>query len=749
MAGTALTDTHRKLDQLSDPGLFEQLATAILREADWRTQRLVHTGTNLDGKTVRSLVDGITILGHTNPPRLIAVHHTTCRRKDLEGKWLDDHSRSAQTRDSKSTSPEGDLVKTIRLYIEQRKEIPNLEATIILTTTKEPSEELVRRVHTVAHCAGVDVQIWPNSALAHFLDADPRGQWIRKRYFRTSEELLSPKLLKEICKLSLSYAVLHDDQRLWIDRELDLTLRRATNSPMVFLVAESGLGKTVACYRRLARHLEAGGLGLIIPHDFLMRSPSLEAAVDATLRSLYPSLTAGAGSEALSLASTNNQLLLLLVEDINRAPQAHALVERLLSWYPQSTNAKNENNWQILCPIWPRVLASISQDARKAIGTMIQTTTKFSSEEATRAVMARRLAAEVPTTELEASSAAKLLGNDPLLIALSDHSKTVEPGKVFGNFLDGSLHRLASDLKDFTPGEYRNALTMFAARQLVCGRIDSSLDDARRWFLESPETVTMLRHILQSGEIMRIVERGQQELIVFRHDRVREWIHAYTLAAQMRTNTVPQAVLCDPYLAEVIGAALTHEDVPLSKSAELAIVNPLSLFCAMQYFGEVSSDMRHVVLRSIHSWLDYDSTHDSNNDALRWEATQILSECESSYVRPLVDRFRNERSAWWSLRARFRNGDYLAGVALCAQHAPGITVVGHVELIDHVNERSGSTLVSTLARILSRSVLPRNARSGALRLSGYVRNRQLAAAIADSWSRDGRRGDWSSCFTNR
>ena len=739
MAETTLTETQRKLDQITDPGLFEQLATAILREADWRNQHLVHTGTNLDGKTVRSPVDGITFLGQTNPPRMIAVHHTTCRRQDLEGKWLNDPSPSVTTNDAKSISPAGDLVKTIRLYFQQKKVIPPLEATIILTTTKEPSEELVRKVHTVAHCAGVDVRIWSNSALAHFLDIDPRGQSIRRRFFQIHQELLSLELLQEISEMSLSYAVLHDDRRLWINRGLDLTLYQATNSAMVFLVGESGLGKTVACYRRLAKHIESGGLGLIIPHEILMRSPSLQVAVDATLRSLYPSLVPGAGGEALSLASTNNELMLLLVEDVNRAPQPHALVERLLGWYTRSGNAKKENAWQVLCPIWPRVLTSLSQEARKVIGTILQNATKFSNEEGRKAVMARRLAAGVQTTDLEASSVAKLLGNDPLLIALSAPSRAVVPGRVFGTFLDSSLRTLAADLGEFTAGEYRNALKMFAENQLTHNRIDPDLNDAIRWFSDSPETAVMLRHILHSGEIMRIVERGQQEFVVFRHDRVREWVHAYTLADQMRTNYIPEAVLRDPYLAEVIGAALTHEDVPLSKPAELAVVNPLSLFCAMQYFGDVGTDMRHFVLHSINSWLDCDSTHEANNDVLRWEATRILSDCEGSYVRPLVDRFRKEKNDWWSLRARFRNGDYLAGVALCAQHAPGITVVGHVELIDHVNERFGSTLASTLTRILTRKVLPGSARSGALRLAGYLRNSELANPIADSWNKDNHR----------
>ena len=53
---------------ITDQGLFEQLATAVLREANSRYRLLVHTGVNLDGKTIRSPVDGITFVAGENPP---------------------------------------------------------------------------------------------------------------------------------------------------------------------------------------------------------------------------------------------------------------------------------------------------------------------------------------------------------------------------------------------------------------------------------------------------------------------------------------------------------------------------------------------------------------------------------------------------------------------------------------------------------------------------------------------------------
>lgn len=91
-------ETERTLAAITDQGLFEQLATAVLREADSHYHLLVHSGVNLDGKTIRSPVDGIAFVPGANPPHMIAVHHTTCKRDDLENKWLEAVSKTCPIR---------------------------------------------------------------------------------------------------------------------------------------------------------------------------------------------------------------------------------------------------------------------------------------------------------------------------------------------------------------------------------------------------------------------------------------------------------------------------------------------------------------------------------------------------------------------------------------------------------------------------------------------------------------------------
>jgi hypothetical protein len=77
-------DTIRKLSQMTDEADFERLATAILREAKPEYASLLHPGVNPAGKTIRAPVDGISFVTGAQPPHMIAAHHTTCARGDLQ-----------------------------------------------------------------------------------------------------------------------------------------------------------------------------------------------------------------------------------------------------------------------------------------------------------------------------------------------------------------------------------------------------------------------------------------------------------------------------------------------------------------------------------------------------------------------------------------------------------------------------------------------------------------------------------------
>ena len=487
-------------------------------------------------------------------------------------------------------------------------------------------------------------------------------------------------------------------------------------------------------------HVAAGGFGLVIPHEIIAGSLSLEQALDATLRQLHSPLVPGSGSEALALASERNPLL-MVVEDINKSGQPALLVERLVSWSRLRKVRDQATSWQLLCPVWPRILTALGDQTRKQINELVLAASSFTQEEGTAAVRRRQDDAGFPVSRLDAQAVASALGLDPLLIALHNSAEKTAPEHVIQAFIDRSLERLAENRGEFTAGEYRQGLNQLAVRMLELRSLDPSMTDIVSWFGDALNTVNMIRHITHSAEIIRIVGPASSERLGFRHDRVRDCLLIDATADLMRHGTMPEALLMDPYFAEIIGAALVREQTPISMVNETGRVNPLALFCAMRFFGEPTNNLHSAILKAAEAWLDDDATHGPENNYLRWSVCRVLSETDAPYVTSLIKRFHKEHNHWWGLRASFRNGDFLAGVELCCSHEPGIRMVGHLELIEHVKRNQGASLLRTLDDLLCSDKLTPYHRSGALRLAGHLGEPKLAGAIKFSWSADAGRDE--------
>ena len=736
----SIRETQHRLAEITDAGLFEDLATAVLREAYPQCRLLTHIGVNLQGKTIPGPVDGLGFVPGADPKHMIVVQHTICSPKKLRAKWLHDPSKGKQNQVRKSTTPTGDLVKTVQQLDKYRQSIPDLQATLILTTNIEPSASLMSEVTAAGNEVGLDVVIRSGSSIAHFLDFDETGQWIRSKYLGISQERLSKELLRDLSQLSLQNSNLFDSSELWIDRQLDQVLVNTADRDLIFVVGESGFGKSVACHKRLNAHVEAGGFGLIVSHEVITNTSSFEQVVDVTLRQLHPSLASGAGSEACAMLSERMPLL-VVVEDINKSGQPTLLIERLMLWRSKQTDHNQIGSWQILCPVWPKTLTSLGHEAHKKIGELVLTTSSFTTEEGLAAVQRRCELADTPVTKLEAEAMASALGHDPLLISLQDPGVAADPEHVIRKFIEVSLERLSGSHGEFTAGEYQQALRHFATEMLKRRCLEPVMTDITSWFKNTPDTKKMLRHIFQFGEVVRIVGSTSNERLEFRHDRVRDWLHVDAVVDLLRRNVLSDEVLAEPYFAEIIGAALVREDIPVGTVQKVKEADPLALFYAMRVFGEPANDLHRAILEAAEAWLDRDTTHGAQNDDLRWNTLRVLSEIDASYITSLVQSYRNEKDNWWGLPARFRNGDFVAGIKLCCFNEPGIMVIGHLELIDHVQQRFSGSLMRVLERFLRHDQLTPGDRSGALRLAGHLGNPTLGDAIMTAWLADAGRGE--------
>ena len=425
-----MVTTVQKLSEMTDEAAFERLATAILRHVRTEYAGLLHPGVNSSGKTVKSPVDGIAFVLGAKPPHMIAAHHTTCKRDDLRKKWLHDPATVTPRKGKRPTMPAGDLIKTADIVDSEKKREPTLRATLILTSNQEPSEDLVRDTEAAGRARGFEVDIWSASRLAHALDNTRSGQWLRYQYLGIEQERLSPELLAKLSRDSLRIYHPNDDPGAWVSRSLDRNIAEALREQDVaFIVAESGFGKSVACYKRLDQHIAAGGFGLILPHHVLSSALTIEQAVESALLQLHPQLAPGAGPDAISLCSSDHPLL-LVIEDISRSGQGPFLAERVAKWsFLGKASGKSDDSsggrpdgerWHLLCPIWPAISASLNDAMRRQVQHLSVMGAAFTIEEGREAVQRRAKLKDIFLSDLAADAVSEALGHDPLLIALHE-----------------------------------------------------------------------------------------------------------------------------------------------------------------------------------------------------------------------------------------------------------------------------------------------------------------------------------------
>jgi hypothetical protein len=532
-----------------------------------------------------------------------------------------------------------------------------------------------------------------------------------------------------------------DDPSAWVSTSLDRDIAEAVQEQdALFIIAESGLGKSVACYKRLEQHVVGGGFGLTLPHQVVNAALTIEQAVEVALLQLHPKLVAGAGLDALSFCSADHPLL-MVVEDINRSGQGPFLAEKLVKWSSvgkasgSSDNASgrrpDRGRWRLLCPIWPEIVASLSDTTQKQIQSLAVVGAALTMQEGREAVQHRARLKGLLLSDLDADRVSEALGHDPLLIALHKPGDEPQPERVIEQFIDASAERLANKRGEYTASDYRAALRSMAGAMLSHRELAPSWPALLVWVAGSSDTSAMLRHLVHHGEIIRPSGPAIKENIAFRHDRVRDALFSEAIASMIRSGTLSDDLLGESYFA---GAALLYDEIPLAVVDLVLAANPLALFHALRLFREPSTAIHHAVLSAIEIWLADAKTHAPQNSHVRREALAALSRTESSRVIGLVRKFKD--TIWAAWQALFINGDIAGGLQLCLEVEPGVGAIWRDRQIEHAKIRFGSKLKTSISQLLCKPDLDSSARVGALRLAGYLADPQLAESIETSWNLD-------------
>ena len=720
-------DTLKALSSNTDTGLFERLATAVLRESNPLYESIIHTGVNVDGKTVKGPVDGITFLKGANPPHMISVHHTTGDRDKLEKKWLFDSSTVKSKKNIKYG--DGDILKTIKIYKAERIKESDLIGTLILTITSDPSEELIRKSEQIARDAGIEIDFWSASRIAHFLDTDPNGQYIRKQYLHITQERISKKLLHDLSQQSISTFTLPNEE-FWIERDLDKKLNNLSKSSGVTIVlGESGEGKSVSCYKYLTQHISSGGYGFILNDAILHQSHSIEQAIQKTLLSFYPSLMDNSGIEALNLSSSSMPML-LVIEDINTSGKAKLLLEKIISWHKQKSDNKTNISWQILCPVYPKFITELDKETIKILNSQIINCSVFSIEEGTKAIAKRYKLASKEITSFKAKEISTSLGNDPLLIALYNLDEQPKSSNVIKEFINNKLIQLSHKHEEFVTSEYLETLLIFIFKILDNRIIQPKWSDIEIFEL-STEQRKMLRQIAHQGDIFRLIGNIEEQTITFRHDRVYSWLASTSIAKKLSLGKVSDSFLSEPYFSEIIGLSLNKPNITLEIVNLIKLNNPLALFYALQEFSVANSAIEKAILFSIKEWSHEKNTHSKSNEYLRLECVNCLSETDSPHILEILKNFKNEGYSYD--RAGFRNGDIEKGFQLCIDTNPGVNYPFQEQLIQYVISKYRKELIQTINSLLKRTDLDQYYRSGILRLCGYIADNELFDSLKFAW----------------
>lgn len=731
---TEPNSTIKKLSEITDAGLFERLATDVLRSCKPSLyESLSHPGVNPGGKTVKAPLDGIGWVRDLTGDRVISAAHSTCEQNDIEKKWLHDPSTvKVRNPGKKPTAPEGDLRKAIREVNAFRVNQSRLKATLALTSNREPNQESIVAAQQLATTEAIDVDIWSGSRIANFLDS-PQGQWIRKKYLGDPVEYVSISFLKSCTQNFLNkYSYLLNPEEL-VERRNCVE----QSSGHLLLVGPSGVGKTTIALQILKRHAEYGGIGLVIPHETIILATSLSEAIDMELRRLEPYLQPKAGSQALAL-TTESHPLVVVIEDANKASDPTAILNKVIGWTLTDTqtavNGKS-NNWRLICPIWPRYAHSLSQELEKKHGFIWQFIDAYTDTQAKEAIQKRSQIVGCNLLPTTVSSIANALGNDPLLIALCDFSNEIDAAKVIGVYIEKELAIAASNSENLHKTDIWDAVDNLVQRMLLERRLSPSLREINNWFRNESDRLQALRHVFKAGNVLRLASRDGEEILTPRHDRVLLSLYSRIMADDLRNSNLGESYLADPYFAEALGVAIVNTQVAADTFTWIKQANPLSLFHAFHFAAKTSSLILPTIVQVLKDWLLNPDSQGRRFRSIRFRTLRILAETDASEVIALTDLYpQGDRYQSWC-EARFRNGDISAGLHLLTMFdSLGVMIKGRREFLSHIFARFGSKIVAPLQQIINTPDLDSRARKGCLLLAGYLGDPALAKAIYASWS---------------
>jgi len=748
-----MSETAEKIERISDVGIFETLAIQALRGLDKDCEQILHLGLNAVGKAVPGPTDGFGRVAGSIPGKYVTAAFTTISSNKLEQKWLGGNvvsrnskskvRRKRNTKPKRAASESGDLIKAFNDVRSIRAVEPDAHFVVYLCTNRILDSRLMKKAWALAaRRKNMEVRFLDQSQLRDFLDVTAEGQWLRREHLGIEVEQVSASLLRAAARASFqqySASILVPTGRTIITEQARRALKALENRSLSLqlLVGHSGVGKSVVASQLHRSMIDAGRFAFWIPAEILERSMTLGDALDTVLRSIYPTLMAGAGSKSLQMASEAAPIF-FVIDDINRLAAPENALRKILGWArPQDSTSEKASpmvTQQIVCPVWDSYWTSTHYgDTQSWVG--IQAMRPFLRQESLD-VLRAGLTGPVHFHAEELEQFTDAVKDDPILLGLfietlmlnTDRSPTAIAADVLHSWTEVAIAELSRETRE-PASSYASALEKLAAEMVVRKTLYPTLDEFRSWFGDTDETVRLLLLLAEAGHICHFSKRYATPTFEFRHDRILEFFIAGALARMLEDNGEGNPAAWDPFFTLFLGQAIGRRVFADGVLDQVLAGNANALIAVLPYLDEGDPKYAASVKQRVRVWL----LNKSPSSPQEWHhGLAMLREISSKAVLEVTDGIHGGPIL---LEARLRNGDAEAGAYLLASrfwpsiHAPWMEAIIAQAILHHEPK-----MLSELQDLLRSPGSSDNVRRGALVLAGYVGNAQMIGAIRECWA---------------
>ncbi len=732
---------------MTDAGKFERLAVMVLRQTVPDCSELQHVGVNAQEKTIPAPVDAFHFVPGSEPQHIIFACFTTS--SELKRKWL-----GGMNEDGTFNNPlnEGDLVKAVRKANRLRQTHPRAVFTIFLCTNRRASVDLNAEVLAYAAKHSVNVRFLTQSQIRDHLDSDQEGNHLRQLFFGINAKRVSVELLKDFSRISLrkyQNLLLTDFRKPTVSQE-NFSKKFHGRRGLTFFVASSGVGKSVQCLTIMKNHVEKGGIAIWIPEYNFPSNHNITTAIQKTIEEQYPTLSPDSGKEVLRLSEQED--ILLIIDDLSRADRPDRMAERIVEWssdefdstalqcFPNKEssqiNTGSRKNLHILVPMHEPLSTKIFDQrngSNQRSHTEVIRLGEWDSEE-TRLFLHRELPGDkrllTPSdVDFAIDQCAGLPIMVSMLIDLASRERFTSLSTLAENVLKSYINRKITDASSlqFTSAELWDSLralckVMLEQRTTRVSTMSPYLNEGQR------RSLSLLG---EKNTLVRVTGETHDQRYEFKHDQIFEEFAVAEFESEWKKVTPNRDLLEDPYFASISARALFTGD--LDNPQDLVSEQGMQVLAESLRFAERDVKTMQSICQRLNAWFGQDSLKGSCLELDQWLAVRRLATIWSPFVLQATECRKFDRGF---RLARFANGDFDAGICELG-HQEGFPLFVRFEALERAIFQAVATyrtdFTATCCRVLSSSSSTSNDLHGALVLAGFLGDPLLTQHISSAW----------------